>query len=249
MIELKNISKVYNKGKPNEVTALRKIDLNIKAKDFVTIVGSNGSGKSTLLNIIAGSIPSSTGTIRIDGTDVSRLPEYKRSKWLARVFQDPLQGTAGGLNILENFRLAALRSSSKKLAIGLNKDFIKTVKEKVSALGLGLENKLEQSMGSLSGGQRQALSLLMSVMADLDILLLDEPTAALDPRSAATVLRLTDQLVQEYGITAVMVTHNMKEAHQYGKRLLVMKEGEVFQDISGETKKQLELTDMYDWFA
>ncbi|WP_118193984.1 ABC transporter ATP-binding protein [Albibacterium indicum] len=249
MIELKNISKVYNKGKPNEVTALRQIDLNIKAKDFVTIVGSNGSGKSTLLNIIAGSIPSSTGTIRINGTDVSRLPEYKRSKWLARVFQDPLQGTAGGLNILENFRLAALRSSSKKLAIGLNKDFVKTVEEKVAALGLGLENKLEQSMGSLSGGQRQALSLLMSVMADLDILLLDEPTAALDPRSAATVLRLTDQLVQEYGITAVMVTHNMKEAHQYGKRLLVMKEGEVFQDISGETKKQLELTDMYDWFA
>lgn len=249
MIELKNISKVYNKGKPNEVTALRQIDLNIKAMDFVTIVGSNGSGKSTLLNIIAGSIPSSTGTIRIDGTDVSRLPEYKRSKWLARVFQDPLQGTAGGLNILENFRLAALRSSSKKLAIGLNKDFVKTVEEKVAALGLGLENKLEQSMGSLSGGQRQALSLLMSVMANLDILLLDEPTAALDPRSAATVLRLTDQLVQEYGITAVMVTHNMKEAHQYGKRLLVMKEGEVFQDISGETKKQLELTDMYDWFA
>lgn len=249
MIELKSVSKVFNKGKPNEVVALEKIDLHIKRKDFITIVGSNGSGKSTLLNIIAGSIQSSSGQILIDGTDVSRLPEYRRNKWLARVFQNPLHGTAGGLNILENFRLAALRSSSKKLAIGLNRNFIKKVREKVAVLGLGLEDKLGQSMGSLSGGQRQALSLLMSVMSDLDILLLDEPTAALDPRSAAVVLRVTDQIVRDYGVTAVMVTHDMKEAHRYGNRLLVMKEGRIYKDLAEDSKNQLEISDMYEWFV
>lgn len=249
MIELKNISKIFNQDKPNEVIALQDINLHVKQNDFLILVGANGSGKSTLLNIIAGRLRSSAGTTIIDNKDVSSLPEFRRSKWLARVFQDPLQGTAGGLSILENFRLAALRSSPKRLSIGLNKDFAREVREKVSILGLGLENKLQQSMGSLSGGQRQALSLLMSAMTNLDILLLDEPTAALDPRSAEVVLKAADRLIDDYDVTAIMVTHNMKEAHQYGNRLIVMKDGRVYQDILDEDKRNLKMQDMYEWFS
>lgn len=249
MIELNAISKTFNQGKPNEVTALRNINLSIAPKDFLVIVGSNGSGKSTLLNVIAGSLLNTEGSISINGKDVSRFREFKRSRWIARVFQDPMKGTAGGLSVLENFRLAALRSAPKKLSIGLNKGFVEEVKERVSVLGLGLENKLDQSMGTLSGGQRQALSLLMSVMADLDILLLDEPSAALDPRSAEVVLKLADQIIRDYDITAVMITHNMKEAYRYGNRLIVMKDGMVQRDLSADTKKQIEMTEMYEWFA
>lgn len=249
MVELEGVSKVFNLGKPNEIVALHDVNLHIKARDFVVIVGSNGSGKSTLLNIVAGSLQSTTGLISIDGNDVTRMPEFKRSKWVARVFQDPLQGTAEGLSILENFRLAALRSSSKRLSIGLTKHFAEEVKEKVSVLGLGLENKLHQTMATLSGGQRQALSLLMSIMADLKVLLLDEPTAALDPRSADIVLKVANRIVNEYDVTAVMVTHNMKEAYQYGNRLVVMKDGRIDRDISNEEKRDLELSDLYEWFV
>lgn len=249
MVELKGVSKVFNSGKPNEIVALRDVNLHIKARDFVVIVGSNGSGKSTLLNIIAGSLQSTAGLVSMDSHDVTRMPEFKRSKWVARVFQDPLQGTAEGLSILENFRLAALRSSTKGLSIGLTRNFAAEVKDKVSILGLGLENKLHQTMATLSGGQRQALSLLMSIMADLKILLLDEPTAALDPRSAEVVLKVADRIVSEYDITAVMVTHNMKEAYQYGNRLIVMKDGCINRDISSEEKRNLEITDLYRWFG
>jgi putative ABC transport system ATP-binding protein len=184
MIEIANISKTFNTGKPNQVNAISKVSLNIKAGEFVVIVGSNGSGKTTLLNLVAGNILPNTGTITIDGNNVTRLPEYKRSKWIARIFQNPLLGTAGDLSIVDNFRLAAIRTQYKGLTIGKNEGFKKLVKDKIATLGMGLESKIEQPIGTLSGGQRQALTLLMSVMDTCKILLLDEPTAALDPRSA-----------------------------------------------------------------
>jgi len=248
MINLKNISKVFHEGKLNEVCALKDINLTISPAEFVILVGANGSGKSTLLNLIAGNVLPSSGLIEIDGEDVSNLPDFKRSKWIARVFQNPLQGTASELSIIENFRLSALRTSSKKLQIGLNAAFTKAVADKIETLGLGLEKKLNQSMGSLSGGQRQALSLLMTVMADIKVLLLDEPTAALDPRSAEIVLTTADKLIKEYKITAVMVTHNLKDAHDYGSRVLQLKNGEVYKNIRKEEKDNLTYIDMYKWF-
>lgn len=248
MIELKHISKSFHEGKLNEVCALNDINLTISPAEFVILVGSNGSGKSTLLNLIAGNVFPNKGLIEIDGVDVTKLPEYKRSKWVARVFQNPLQGTASDLSIIENFRLAALRTFPKNLQIGLNAAFTKAVADKIATLGLGLENKLNQPMGTLSGGQRQALSLLMTVMADIKVLLLDEPTAALDPKSAEIVLTTADTLINEYQITAVMVTHNLKDAHHYGSRVLQMVEGEVFKDIDKKEKYNLTDAEMYKWF-
>lgn len=248
MIELIDLSKSFHIGKPNETTAVRTVNLRIEKSEFVVLIGSNGSGKSTLLNLIAGNISPSKGTILIAGHDVTKLPEYKRSKWIARVFQNPLHGTAPDLSIIENFRLAYLRTSPKRIKIGLNASFKKEVSERIETLGLGLENKLDQAMGSLSGGQRQALSLLMAVMADIDILLLDEPTAALDPRSSEIVLRTADKLIESYGITAVMVTHNLKDAHQYGSRLLQLHNGEILRDVKNEEKRALAYANLYEWF-
>jgi putative ABC transport system ATP-binding protein len=249
MIVLKHISKVFNKGKVNEVTALREVSLHIQKGEFVVMLGSNGSGKSTLLNIVAGSEICTSGSITVNGTDVTHLPDYGRSKWMARVFQNPFNGTAPDLSILDNFRLAALRAQSKKLHVGVNAAFKKTVQDKIATLGMGLEHKINQPMGSLSGGQRQALTLLMSVMDDTKILLLDEPTAALDPRSAQVVLALADTIVKEYGLTALFVTHNLKDAHQYGNRLIQMQEGGVLRDIAGPEKQQLPLNTMFEWFG
>lgn len=248
MIELRQISKVFNKGKVNEVKALNALSLKIMKEDFVVVVGANGSGKTTLLNIIAGAEFSSEGKILIADTDVSRLPEYKRSRWIARVFQNPLSGTASDLSILDNFRLAAIRTVKKKLIIGVNEAFKKRVKDQIATLGMGLENKLEQSMGSLSGGQRQALTLLMSVMDNSQILLLDEPTAALDPRSATVILETADKLIKQYHLTAILITHNLKEAHQYGNRLIQMNEGKIVRDLQNAEKKSLQLQVMYEWF-
>lgn len=248
MIELQNISKVFNKGKVNEVTALNDVSLTIQQGEFVVLVGANGSGKTTLLNILAGTELNTHGKVLIDNTDVSRLPEYKRSRWIARVFQNPLSGTASGLSILDNFRLAAIRTTKKKLIIGVNEAFKKWVKEKIAELGMGLENKLEQPIGTLSGGQRQALTLLMSVMDDAKILLLDEPTAALDPRSAAVILETANNLIKQYNLTAILITHNLKEAHQYGNRLIQMNEGKIGRDLQSAEKKALQLQDMYEWF-
>ena len=189
MISISNLSKVYNKGKANQVVALKNINLEIDAEEFAVIVGSNGSGKSTLLNSIAGSVFPTSGDIFISNTNITKRADYERSKWISRVFQNPLSGTAPDLSILDNFRLAALRTVSKKLRIGTSESFKKEVQDKIASLNMNLENKIYQPMGSLSGGQRQALTLLMSVMDTGQILLLDEPTAALDPRSAATVTR------------------------------------------------------------
>ncbi len=249
MIELNHISKIFNKGKVNEVHALNDISLKIGKEEFVAIVGSNGSGKTTLLNIISGTEFVSSGKILIDNSDVSRLPEYNRSKWIARVFQNPLSGTASDLSILDNFRLASIRTTKKKLVIGVNETFKKRVREKIAGLAMGLENKLEQQMGTLSGGQRQALTLLMSVMDNTQILLLDEPTAALDPRSAAVIMQTADNLIKQYKLTAVLITHNLKEATQYGNRLIQISEGKILRDLPVEQKKSLELKEMYDWFT
>ncbi|TCK85837.1 ABC transporter ATP-binding protein [Albibacterium bauzanense] len=248
MIEFNHIYKSFHVGRPNEVTALQDVNLHIAASEFLILVGSNGSGKSTLLNLIAGNVFPTSGEIKIAGQNVNKLPEYKRSQWLARVFQNPLQGTAPELSIVENFRLASLRTSPKTLKIGLTADFKKEISDRVAMLGLGLENKLQQAMGSLSGGQRQALSLLMAVMADIKILLLDEPTAALDPRSAEIVLKTANKLIKDYSITAIMITHNLKDAHQYGSRIIQLHNGEIVRDIEKDKKESLSYADMYEWF-
>ena len=248
MIQLQQLNKVYNKGQSNEVTAIKDLSIQINKGEFVVIIGSNGSGKTTLLNIIGGAETPSNGRILINDEDVSSLPEYKRSKWIARVFQNPNNGTAPDLTILDNFRLAALRTQSKKIKIGINAQFKKLVRDKVATLGMGLENKVNQTMGSLSGGQRQALTLLMSVMDNTEILLLDEPTAALDPKSASVVMELADKLNSSLGITTLLITHSLKDAQQYGNRLIQMKEGSSIRDIGAIAKKNLTLADIYKWF-
>ena len=248
MISMHHVSKVFNRGKPNEVIALEDVSLQIDKGEFVVIIGANGSGKTTLLNIIGGAEIPSAGSIEINGTDVTKLPEYKRSKWVARVFQNPNNGTAPDLTILDNFRLASLRTGQKNLSIGTNAAFKKKVQDKIAILEMGLENKINQSMGNLSGGQRQALTLLMSVMDDTHILLLDEPTAALDPRSAVLVLSLAHKLHTDLGITTVLITHNLKEALQYGNRLLQFTGGKITRDLNTDTKSNLSLQEIYKWF-
>ena len=248
MVSLQHIKKVFNKGKLNEVTALHDVSVAINKGEFLVIIGANGSGKTTLLNIIEGSEIPTSGTIEINGSDVTKLPEYKRSRWVARVFQNPNNGTAPDLTILDNFRLAALRTQQKNLTIGVDVAFRKKVQEKIASLGMGLENKVNQSMGNLSGGQRQALTLLMSVMDHTDILLLDEPTAALDPKSALVVLNLANKLNKELGITTVLITHNLTDAHQYGNRLIQMQEGKIMRDFDTASKEKLSLQHIYEWF-
>jgi putative ABC transport system ATP-binding protein len=249
MIDLKNAQKTFNKGKANQVDAINGVNLSIAEEEFLVIVGSNGSGKTTLLNLIAGSILPSSGSIHIDGNEVTKLPDYKRSEWIARVFQNPLSGTAPDLSILDNFRLAAIRTKPKGLSIGINEPFKKAVKEKISMLGMGLEKKIEQPMGTLSGGQRQALTLLMSVMDSCKVLLLDEPTAALDPRSAEIVMKTADKLTKEFNLTTILITHNLKEAFTYGNRIVQMAEGKIIKNLDAEQKSALKQNDLFDWFG
>ncbi len=249
MIEIRDVYKTYNKGQVSEVKALNGITLNIAEKDYLVIVGSNGSGKSTLLNIIAGSVLPTSGSIILDQEDITKLPDHQRSKWLARVFQNPLSGTASGLNIIDNFRLAAIRTQPKGLKIGISDQFVKQVKDKIATLGLGLEDKINQQMGTLSGGQRQALTLLMSVMDNCKVLLLDEPTAALDPRSANIVMQTADRIVKEFNLTAILITHNLKDAYTYGNRLIQMGEGQVMRDLNTADKEILQQNHLFEWFS
>lgn len=249
MIHIKNISKIYNKGNEDEVSALKDVSIEIPQGEFVVIIGTNGSGKSTMLNLLLGTQTPTQGNIVINNNDITALPEYKRSKWISMVFQNPAHGTAPELSILENFRLASLRAGKKKLSIGINDDFRKTVEKKVASLGMGLEKKLEQPMGSLSGGQRQALTLLMGVMDKTDILLMDEPTAALDPKSSQVVMQLADKINKELGITIVLVTHSMKDALHYGNRLLMFHGGTILRDLNGIDKSQLQLSNLQEWFS
>jgi putative ABC transport system ATP-binding protein len=249
MIGLSDIHQVYNKGRANQVIAVNGVDLHIENGEFVVIVGSNGSGKSTLLNLIAGSVLPTSGIVSIDGQDVTKLADYNRSQWIARVFQNPLSGTASELSILDNFRLAAIRTKSKGLTIGITESFKQKVKDRVATLGMGLEDKLEQPMGTLSGGQRQALTLLMSVMDSCKVLLLDEPTAALDPRSAEVVMRTADKLTKDFKLTTILITHNLKDAFGYGNRIIQMAEGQIIRDINSPSKTQLKQADLFDWFG
>ncbi|HEY5325384.1 MAG TPA: ATP-binding cassette domain-containing protein [Mucilaginibacter sp.] len=248
MIEIKDIHKTFNPGKANQVNAVNGVSLHIKAGEFVVIVGPNGSGKTTLLDVVAGSVSPNSGSVEINGQDVTRLADYKRSKWIARVFQNPMSGTASDLSILDNFRLAAIRTRAKGLSIGINEAFKNQVKEKISTLGMGLENKIEQPMGTLSGGQRQALTLLMSVMDSCKVLLLDEPTAALDPRSAEIVMRTAGELIKAYKLTAILITHNLKGAYNYGSRIILMGEGLIVKDLDTEHKITLTQNNLFDWF-
>lgn len=249
MIQLTDIHKIFNAGEPTQVTALDGVSLTLETGSFVVLVGANGSGKTTLLNVIAGAVIPSRGHVLFDATDVTRLPEHRRSRWVARVFQNPLSGTAPELSILDNFRLAALRTSRKGLRIGVSDTFRRLVRDRIASLGMGLEAKVDQPMGTLSGGQRQALTLLMSVMDKTDILLLDEPTAALDPRSAALVMRTAAHLSLEYKLTTILITHNLRDAHTYGNRLIMMAEGRVVRDLAAAAKTALQLTDLAEWFG
>ncbi len=248
MIKLEQINKKFHKGLPNESVAIREVSLEIEQGEYAIIVGANGSGKSTLLNLIAGNIFPDNGKIFIDNTDVTSYKDYQRSKFISRVFQNPLQGTAPDLSVLDNFRLAALRTQRKKLISGINKKFEQLVKEQISVLKLGLENKLHQMMGTLSGGQRQALTLVMGTMANCKLMLLDEPAAALDPRSAALVMEKANDIILMNNLTAILVTHNMKDALNYGNRLIQMKEGVVVKDLNNEQKKNILQEELFNWF-
>ena len=249
MIEISNLYKVFNKGKANEVNAVNGIDLSIKKGEFVVVVGSNGSGKTTVLNLIAGSVLPTSGSVSINGEDVTKLADYERSQWIARVFQNPLSGTASELSILDNFRLAAIRTKAKGLTIGVNEAFKTKVVETIATLGMGLEDKIEQPMGTLSGGQRQALTLLMSVMDSCKVLLLDEPTAALDPRSADVVMRTAEKLTRDFELTTILITHNLKDAYNYGTRIIQMAEGVIVKDLDKKAETQLKQNDLYEWFG
>lgn len=249
MIVLEHINKVFNKGKINEIVSLKDLSLQIGKGEFAVLLGANGSGKTTLLNIIGGKEKPGNGKVWINGVDVTDLPEHKKSRWVARVFQNPYSGTASELSLLDNFRLAALRTGTRNLHIGVNNNFRQEVRDKIATLGMGLENRIHLPMGSLSGGQRQALTLLMCTMDKVDILLLDEPTAALDPKSAAVVLELTDRLIKEHHLTALLITHNLKDALQYGSRVIQLQEGRIIRDINSAEKTTLQLQDMYEWFG
>lgn len=249
MLVLNNISKIYNPGSEDQVTALHKVSLEVKTGEFLVVVGTNGSGKSTLLNLILGTQFPTQGNISINGKNIGHLPEYKRSPWVSMVFQNPSNGTAPELTILENFRLAALRTGKKGLGIGIGQAFRMSVAEKIATLGMGLENKLDQLMGSLSGGQRQALTLLMGVMDKTSLLLMDEPTAALDPKSAQVVMQLAQKINREMGITVILITHSMKDALQYGDRLLMFDSGNIVKDLNKDAKALLALPQILEWFA
>ena len=249
MLKVNGIYKTFNKGTVNEKRALNGVDLELNAGDFVTIIGGNGAGKSTLLNSICGVFPVDRGSIIIDGTDVTRLPEHKRAKYLGRVFQDPMMGTASDMWIEENMSLAYRRGKARGLKWAITAKERSQYRYMLSQLGLGLENRLSSKVGLLSGGQRQALTLLMAVMQKPKLLLLDEHTAALDPKTAETVLNLSDKFIAEGRLTAMMITHNMKDAITHGNRLIMMHEGRIIYSVSGEEKKSLTVDDLLKKFA
>ncbi len=238
MLSLKGINKYYNPGTVNEMCLFEDYDLEIRDGEFVSIVGSNGSGKTSLLNMICGSIPVDSGRILIDGRDVTHMPEYRRAEFIGRVYQNPALGTCPDMTILENMSLADTKGKSFDLRRGTDKRRKEHYRELLSGLGLGLENKLDIKVGSLSGGQRQAMALLMSTMTDIDFLILDEHTAALDPKTADLIMELTDRIVREKGLTALMVTHNLRYAAEYGNRLIMMHEGRDVLDLSGAEKER-----------
>lgn len=248
MLEIKNVKKTFHKGTVNEKPALQGVDLTLQDGDFVTIIGGNGAGKSTTLNMIAGVYPIDEGKILLNGKNITHMPEYKRAIYLGRVFQDPMKGTAGDMEIQENLALALRRGEARGLRWGITKKEQKRYQEALKTLDLGLENRISSKVGLLSGGQRQALTLLMATLKKPELLLLDEHTAALDPKTASKVLEITERIITQNNLTAMMVTHNMKDAIRLGNRLIMMHEGRVIYEVSGEEKKQLKVTDLLEKF-
>ena len=244
MLDLHSIYKTFNAGTVNEKTALNGLNLHLNEGDFVTVIGGNGAGKSTMLNAVAGTWFVDEGKITIDDIDVTKLPEHKRAKYLGRVFQDPMTGTTATMQIDENLALAARRGQKRGLRWGITKAEKEQFHELLKELDLGLEDRLTSKVGLLSGGQRQAVTLLMAALQNPKLLLLDEHTAALDPKTAAKVLKISDMIIQENHLTAMMVTHNMKDAIAHGNRLIMMHEGKIIYDVSGEEKKQLKVSDL-----
>ena len=248
MLEVRDITKIYNQGTVTEHTLFENFSLTVADGQFVSIVGSNGSGKTSLLNIICGSIPIEQGEVVVDGTPITRLREYQRYASMGRVYQDPSAGTCPGLTMLENLSLAENKGKPFGLGRAVDRKRIESYREQLRSLGLGLEDKLDVKMGALSGGQRQALTLLMATMTPLKFLILDEHTAALDPKTAQTIMELTDKVVREKGLTAMMVTHNLRYAVEYGDRILMMDRGHVVLDRAGEEKKSTTVDDVLGLF-
>ena len=249
MLRIKNLHKTFNPGTINEKKALDGLDLHIKDGDFVTVIGGNGAGKSTLLNAICGVWKPDYGTIEIDGVDVTNMPDYKRAAYLGRVFQDPMKGTAPDMEIAENLAIAARRGTKRRLIRGVKKAEREEYRKLLATLELGLEDRISAKVGLLSGGQRQAVTLLMASLKRPKLLLLDEHTAALDPKTAAKVLEITDRIVEENKLTTLMITHNMKDAIAHGNRLIMMHEGHVVVDVEGEEKKKLTVEDLLHLFV
>ena len=249
MLELKNIVKIYQGGTVNETCLFDGFSLSIPDRQFVCVVGSNGSGKTSLLNIICGSIPIDDGEILIGGENITRMPEHRRHRRIGRVYQDPARGTCPSMTILENMSMADNKGKPFNLMPCVNRKKTEEYRAMLSQLGLGLEDKMGVKVGNLSGGQRQAMALLMSTMTPIEFLILDEHTAALDPATAAKVLELSDQIVRENNLTAMMITHNMKDAIEHGSRLIMMNEGKIIFDVEGEAKKKLTKKDLMDKFA
>ena len=248
MLKLSHVKKTFNRGTVTEKRALTGVDLTLADGDFVTVIGGNGAGKSTLLNMIAGVYPQDSGTVELDGEDISRLSEPKRAKYLGRVFQDPMRGTAADMQIEENLALAKRRGQRRTLRWGITRAEREEYAELLKKLDLGLETRMQAKVGLLSGGQRQALTLLMATLTNPRVLLLDEHTAALDPKTAAKVLELTEQIVGERKLTTLMVTHNMNDAIRLGNRLIMMHEGRVIYDVAGDEKRALTVPDLLQKF-
>lgn len=248
MLKLTNVSKTFNIGTVNEKKALIDLNLEVEDGDFITVIGGNGAGKSTMLNMIAGVYIPEQGTIELDGQNITRLKEFKRAKYLGRVFQDPMMGTAANMEIQENLALAYRRGKTRGLSWGVTKKEKEEFKNQLKILGLGLEDRMTAKVGLLSGGQRQALTLLMATLIKPKVLLLDEHTAALDPKTADKVLTVTEELTSRNNLTTIMITHNMKDAIRYGNRLIMMNEGRIIYDVRGEEKKNLTVAQLLDKF-
>ncbi len=247
MIQIEELSKVYHAGTVNENTALNRVSLRVSEGDFITIVGSNGAGKTTLYNLISGNQSPTAGTIRVNGRDVTRHPEYRRAHYIGRIFQDPRLGTASSMSLEDNL-IVAWKKGFKGLRFSLNRERRRFFQEELAALEMGLEHRLKDNVGLFSGGQRQALTLLMMVLSNPALVLLDEHTAALDPRNAAKVLELTSRFIERYRLTTMMITHNMNQAIEFGNRLLMMDQGEIILDVSGEEKRALTVEKLVEKF-
>ena len=249
MLEIRNVRKTFFAGTVNEKVALNGVNLDLADGDFVTVIGGNGAGKSTLMNVVSGVFPVDEGTIKIGDTDVTHLPEHKRALFIGRVFQDPMMGTAASMQIEENLALAARRGKRRGLGWSITKEEHDRYQKLLAELDLGLEDRLTSKVGLLSGGQRQALTLLMATLQKPKLLLLDEHTAALDPKTAAKVLDITERMIQRDKLTTLMITHNMRDAIAHGNRLIMMYEGRVAVDVSGEEKKKLTVEKLLELFS